>query len=184
MICWGYSKQTESLKSINYEIDLVEIDFVFCDKNTKIPYTGPVYKLNDKGIKVREGYFKDGFWDGLHLYWYDDGVTLFDSSNWNQGLLNGKQTLYFENGQKEIEQNFTNNIKNGLYTEWYETGTKKQEGTFVNGLKEGKWEGWWMNQTTLYQGQYELDKMSGIWKYFYMYGDLERSVNCDKEECP
>ena len=59
-----------------------------------------------------------------------------------KGELEGKATLWHENGQKKSEENFTNGKGEGKWTSWHGNGQKEFEANFKNGKKEGKWVYW------------------------------------------
>jgi len=51
--------------------------------------------------------------------------------------VDGLETLYYENGQKELEVTYKDGKEDGPRTEYYENGQKKSEAT----LKDGKFNG-------------------------------------------
>ena len=61
-----------------------------------------------KGIKLSEGFYKDGF--------------LYEQS-----------ILYYVNGIKKAEGTLKNGLRDGIWAEWYKTGEKKKEEKFENG---------------------------------------------------
>ena len=47
---------------------------------------------------------KDSLKHGLYLVYHEDGETLFEKSTYDYDQLHGKRTLYYSNGQIEIEE--------------------------------------------------------------------------------
>ena len=51
-------------------------------------------------------------------------------------------TIWYENGQKDYEENWKYGEKDGLWTWWYENGQKKRERNYKDGKLDGL-ETWW-----------------------------------------
>ena len=63
-----------TIEPINYEKSLVERDGIFYAKDTNKPYSGPVFSLNENGLKKKEGYLKDGkMISFIDFEWYENG---------------------------------------------------------------------------------------------------------------
>jgi len=103
--------------------------------------------------------------NGLHTRYYDNGQQLSEE-HYNDGMLEGKWTFWYENGQIQLKGNFkpyevlpedcrwerssryvfpARDSKDGKWTEWYENGQKKEEGTCWGVKKKGKWTEWYEN---------------------------------------
>ena len=106
-----------TIEPINYEKSLIERDGIFYTKDTNIPYSGPVFSLNENDLKKKESYLKDG------------KMISFIDFEW------------YENGQKISEGTFNNDKRNGYWTRWYENGQKEYEGTLEGGkeISRKKW---------------------------------------------
>jgi len=46
---------------------------------------------------------------------------------YNNGIKDGLETKWDENGQKEFERNYKDGDLDGLETQWYENGQKEEE---------------------------------------------------------
>ena len=79
-------------------------------------YSGKVIDITKKGIKLVEGYYKDGKRDGKWLSWSENGKIINGEENYKDGKLDGIQIHYYENGEllrkwrcengKEVEEIF------------------------------------------------------------------------------
>ncbi|NQZ70530.1 MAG: hypothetical protein HRT89_20955 [Lentisphaeria bacterium] len=101
-------------------------------------YTG-IYKrtfLGKDQLSISIGY-KNGLKNGKQQYWFENGKPEF-MSTWVNGKLEGILTEWFNNGLKKWELNLTSNRKQGFESAWNIRGQKIAQG--VN--KSGKpWKG-------------------------------------------
>jgi antitoxin component YwqK of YwqJK toxin-antitoxin module len=61
---------------------------------------------------------------------------------WKEDKYEGKWTLWYDNGQKQWEENYKNGKLEGKRTTWYDNGQKESEGYHKNGKQKGKWTFW------------------------------------------
>lgn len=59
------------------------------------------------------------------------------------GRAHGVSHGWYENGQMEVEENFTVGVSNGVRTRWYDNGEKKSEATIVDGVIVGVFTHWY-----------------------------------------
>ena len=109
--------------------------------NQTKPYSGPSFTVYDNGQILSKGNFKDGKWNGLWTYFFENGQKKGEggfnngdgSDEGETGIpRNGREglwTFWYENGQKQQEGTFKDGKDDGLFTRWYENGQKHQEGT-------------------------------------------------------
>ena len=119
---------------------------------------------------------------GLHTRYYDNGQQLSEE-HYNDGMLEGKWTFWYENGQIQLKGNFkpyevlpedcraersspyrfpARDSKHGKWTEWYENGQKKLEQNYKCGRVIGKWTEWNENGQKMLEGNYEDGGIPGI----------------------
>lgn len=79
-------------------------------------------------------------------------VTEFDLQN---GMGEGKETMWYENGQKQQEGRNHLGKREGLWTFWYDNGVKQSEGIFKQGVKDGVWHTWQKDGSSA--GQYHFN---------------------------
>ena len=105
-------------ESICFETDGQNIVFL---PNETDPYTGKYLCKYDKGLKEREGRYKDGKLDGKKTNWNKNG-QIASEKNYKDGKKDGKWTQWYENGQKEGERYLKDGKKDGKSTKWDENG--------------------------------------------------------------
>ena len=74
---------------------------------------------------------------------------------------NGLQTEHLDNGMK-LETTYKDGIKNGRETYWYENGKKASEGFYENNELEGTLTYWYENGKKASAGFYEDNKLEGV----------------------
>ena len=121
--------------------------------------------------------------NGLHTRYYDNGQQLSEE-HYNDGMLEGKWTFWYENGQIQLKGNFkpyevlpederwerssryrfpARDSKDGKWTEWYENGQKKLEGHYETNRAEGKWTEWDENGQIMEEQYYKNGELKD-WK--------------------
>jgi len=102
-----------------------------------------------------------------------DAKTNWYEKNIKDGKLDGKTTLYFQNGQKLIEMNFKNGLPNGDAKAWFSNGVQHFTGNFKDGQKDGPWE--FKNDTNqfLLKSNYLIGKRDGKWTEYYKNGKVK-----------
>jgi antitoxin component YwqK of YwqJK toxin-antitoxin module len=97
------------------------------------------YYHQQYAIKTMEVEMKSGKRNGKLTKRYFDGSTAL-IAYYKDDLLDGVETYYFSNGNRNLETHYTNGVKNGSVTSWYSDGIIKESGAFVDDLYDGKWE--------------------------------------------
>lgn len=74
---------------------------------------------------------------GKWTYWWETGTKseVID-------FASGRQTLYREDGSKELERQFRDGVWTGRSTEWHANGRKAAEGEYREGRQHGEWPTW------------------------------------------
>ena len=80
-------------------------------------------------------------------------------------MLNGKRTMWHDNGQKMYEGNFKNDKRDGQHTWWYENGQIESEGNYKNDWEDGKWTNWYENGQIKQEGNYKTP-FFGLYDFF------------------
>jgi len=86
-------------------------------KNTGEIYTGQAYDKYKNNQKGMSGELKNGYFDGLWTWWYEDG-------------------------SKKRQTTYKNGVKNGYSYWWYKNGIKKSEIKFINNrnVEQKRWD--------------------------------------------
>ncbi len=90
------------------------------------------------GMKEKEGFFKDGLYEGKWFFYYPNG-NLKRTGTYRQGLPDGKWKFYFENGKINQEGNLVGRKESGFWKYYDEQGNGTFEGCWKNGVKTGQW---------------------------------------------
>jgi len=89
--------------------------------------------------KTMEIEMKRGKKNGKLIKRYFDGnIELL--AIYKEDRLEGVETYFYQNGNRNLETHYTNGIKNGPVTSWYSSGEIKESGAFVDDLFDGIWE--------------------------------------------
>lgn len=145
-----FDKQGGIVKKIDYNDDL--IDGLNCVWNRggrmSVKQEYQKGKLNgkstiyyDNGFIQEESYYKDGKRHGVTM-WYSyadkmQGVVAV-MYTYMDGLFEGVQETYYEDGSVKTQKMFSNNVANGPAVEYYEDGSVKSESNYKNGELKGK----------------------------------------------
>ena len=139
---WSYWDKTgkKSLgKKINYKTfnnkdALKHLDGFFL-------VSGPI-QIENFSYSRAHGAVRGGKLDGLWSYWDSKGQLLF-IKNYENGIPYGKYTIFYENGDKNIDGNVigigkdNKVIKDGKWKFWGQGGLLKEEVYYNNGKREG-----------------------------------------------
>lgn len=80
------------------------------------------------GRKHGSGHVKDG----LSHQWNDDGSQSIIP--YKEGIIHGRQTSYFSNGQKKIERDYKDGLEHGVSRMWSADGEIIYDGRTANGM--------------------------------------------------
>ncbi|MCB0570873.1 MAG: hypothetical protein KDC66_13955 [Phaeodactylibacter sp.] len=78
-------------------------------------------------------YIEDGYVSRM-VSWKDSG-SLERDFHYRKGVLHGKVTGYFDNGQKYYEDNYENGLRQGIQHGWFSDGTIRLKSEFINGFE-------------------------------------------------
>ena len=145
--CIYYTKNREGRYILIYHSGELQTESTFYD-NLGQHYKG-VLLANPKPLRewVGQKDFKGGYlfyqehkgrYQAYLLTMYPHDHVYLDSNKVRQG----KETTWYENGQKREETTYKDGEKDGLWTHWHENGQKKGEGTFKDGklISEECWD--------------------------------------------
>lgn len=95
----------------------------------------------DKGYIQEEAEYKEGKRNGVTV-WYSYADRGQGSKaamyTYKDGVFEGLQEVYYENGKVKSTKMFSNNVANGSAIEFYEDGSIKSECTYKDGEVKGK----------------------------------------------
>jgi len=96
-----------------------------------------------KNVWNSKGDIYSGNWtkDGKDTVWYENG-QIQSEKHYKDDKKDGKHTTWYENGQIQSEENYKNDKLDGKFTFWYENGQKSGEGNTKDGKPDGKQTTW------------------------------------------
>lgn len=89
-----------------------------------------------------------------------------------EGAEDGPYTLYYPNGNLQVEGMFVNGKRSGVWTSYHPAGNKQSQNTYVNGELEGKTVVYFPSGQIMYIGYFSNGENDGQWLYFDEEGTL------------
>ncbi|MGY5352909.1 toxin-antitoxin system YwqK family antitoxin [Wenyingzhuangia sp. IMCC45533] len=108
---------------------------------------------------------------GVWRYYNDKGDIIIKEEYDNDGILNGKTTVYFVNGKKAEEKSYKNGVLHGVATRYSDKGIKLHEMAYEDGLLHGRTTFYEANGDIKESGLYYKDYKVGKWD-FYLDGEF------------
>ena len=126
--------------------------------------------------------------------WYKNNNLKY-KGNYRDGLMDGKWTYYWNNGNIKAEGLFINgdggnrniitkipiNGRDGKWSSWHKKGGKWSEIYFVNGKKHGSQINWYDNGQKELVGYYEDDVAVKTWSWWYVDGSPMQEGEYNKQ---
>src|ERR1043165_9457349 len=102
---------------------------------------------------------KDGTWSS----WFENG-NIQSEEHYSNGSMTGSWKSWYDNGKLESDINFTT----GIATYYHKNGNKHSEGAIKDGMiTTGKWTGYHENGKKNYEGSYTAEgKKDGTWTWY------------------
>lgn len=96
--------------------------------------------------------------------WWEAKPAAYQSSG--EKVQHGPCNTWYENGQPQMQGQFTEGQKTGSWTWWHPNGQKQLAGQFEADEKTGPWIWWHPNGLKAVEGHYEHDQPAGIWMWW------------------
>jgi tetratricopeptide (TPR) repeat protein len=168
-------RNRDSLKSLGYE-KYDAVSFVF----TKAYRVRPDSTKAIPSIKSMQK--KDGLWvyhgapyTGRIINYYYSGRMLANGYLLT-GRPNGMMTLYFQNGHKSLEREYSEGNQDGVEREFYPDGSLWQEGRYRAGKEEGPWRSYFPNAQVKLYDQYRAGELIDSAIKYYSSGVVRERV--------
>ena len=128
-------------------------------------------KFEFEGLTVHDDIYSDAEGGDLYtghavLHWPDR--SLQKEADFVDGMLERKMTWWYENGQKELEDNYVANLRHGMHRAWHDNGQLMSQGESIHGQRQGSWL-WWHDNGQLAEETVYLDHKP-VTKNTYWYG--------------
>lgn len=96
-------------------------------------------QIKQYGRVLAEGQYDSGDRAGVWTY-YDTAGNMRGQGTYQNGVMqDGLEIIFYINGQKETESNWTNGKKDGYWASYFRSGVKKEEGLYLKNKKTGVW---------------------------------------------
>jgi antitoxin component YwqK of YwqJK toxin-antitoxin module len=92
-------------------------------------------EFNKHAVLIAEGNYIDNQKHGLWREYYDHTGTLMIEEHYNLGLMHGRFTSFYPDGQKFSEGEFINGAREGYFKVYDERGTNIRNLLFVNDIQ-------------------------------------------------
>jgi len=118
-------------------------------------------KFEFEGLAVHDDIYSDAKNGDLYtghavLHWPDG--TLRKEADFVDGMLEGKMTWWYENGQKELEDCYVANLRHGTHHAWHDHGQLMTQGECTHGQRQGSWYWWHDNEQLAEETVYDDDE--------------------------
>lgn len=165
---WKNFKKNGTVESFSYKTGELSKREIFRDDLKE----GVEERWDKEGNLVYQAYFEIAEVDNklvsqqtaTEKTWQDGKLKA--TTEWQNGLKNGIQNLYFSNGNLERTMQFKDGILEGPYKSFYENGALNQDFNYKSNGKDSKYLGW--NKT--------YDENGNLSRKFYAKGDGDNII--------
>ena len=130
--------------------------------NDDEPYKGKVFDFHENGQKKLDGNYRKGLMNGKWTYYFGNG-NIYGIGN----FING------DGGNVSEVSNIPRNGRNRLWIFYYENGQKINEGTYNDGKKDGKGTQWYENGQKEIEVIYKDGEPDGLRTLWYEHGQKQ-----------
>lgn len=138
-----------------------KVDFDEFLKGTNDSFLLSIIMTNDKPYFLHEG----ELFSGQITHNLLDG-TLLRNYSVRDGLLDGLNQEFNNDGNLSVKANFSNGYGNGRFEVYHENGQLFEEGSLNNNKIEGEYKSYFENGSIQAKGSYENNQRVGIWDFF------------------
>jgi antitoxin component YwqK of YwqJK toxin-antitoxin module len=156
-----------------------------------------------KGFVSQQEYFKNGQLNGLKVE-YSKANKPQSKINYKDGVIDGKKTLYYDNGKMQEDSQYKNGKKTGL-SKWfdqnnkliaiysykdgnfnganktfYSNGNVQKEETYTNNVLDGPYQEFFQTGKKKVTGNYKDGLKDGEWVTYDAHGQVVETVTFDK----
>lgn len=119
---------------------------------------------DEKGVLIAEGKYHKKLRHGLWLY-YMDGIKVAED-NYSDGQKQGTSKTYYKSGQVSEEKNWDKDVENGVWRQFFPSGKLKLETRIDKGVRNSVYYTYYSNGRFETKGHYKDDSMDGDWIYY------------------
>lgn len=141
---------------------------------TKTSDVAHVKYYTSTGIFLSEGKTKGKLRIGTWKYYERVSGVLIEEENYENGMLNGIKTSYYQNGKVLQTETYKNDLLDGKKKMYAPNGNIVSEYSYVKGKRDGYFVEYDKKGEKSLTGKYTANKPRGVWKY-YTDGKLTRT---------
>lgn len=160
------------MKIYDEDGDIKEAVTFFYDK-----VFGPYYKYYKTGEMSFAVNRIGDFWEETAILFYQTGhpkAVLF----YKHGKKNGSATYFFPDGTTRMnESNYVDDVRTGPYKAYYSNGNLAETGQYKDGNRDGYWVSFYPDGVTVYTTGYYVDNnFDGLWRIYNPDGTLKQEA--------
>lgn len=129
------------------------------------------YPLSNAKRMKRSVPCRDGEYEGLYQEWFESGKIKV-KGDWKNGLEEGAQEEWNEDGVKISSVEFLHGVFNGSFLEWYDDGKPKLTTSYKNGMRQGSYQEWYSNGQLAVKASYSDGNIDGQLTEWYDDGNI------------
>lgn len=138
---------------------------------------GPVTLFYDNGEISARGFYvnrkvRDSVW-----YLYDANRYRLSEIHYKNGVLHGKQIVYWKNGIKCQEKDWVNGKEEGVWQERFENGNDRLKARMINNKRNGLFSVYYPSGRYYLKGHYKNNIREGLWIYYEENGDVKKELH-------
>ena len=122
--------------------------------------------LSQNGKVISEGEMLNQQRTGTWTYYHKDSDAIMMTEQYEQGELNGKKKIYYENGELAEEANYSNGELHGPRKLYSVKGVVLEDLLYKNGELHGPAKFYNGKGELMSEGSYRNNKHHGTWKYY------------------
>ncbi len=137
-----------------------------------VPYTGHCVDLNEKKVKRQEMTWENGLLQGPKIEYFEDGVSIRATLNFEQGKRHGVFFYNHPNGKVKLKGQYFYDELDSTIESFYITGKPKYTYHYNKGVKNGWSITYFTNGNIEQKVMIVNDKPSGFMKNYYEAGNI------------
>lgn len=132
---------------------------------------------NDDGVIVEKYYLSQDSLKTGKAESFDDDGNLFESTNYEKGLIQGQRDIYYPDGSVEISEFYVDDKLHGPYQVYYSNGNIKQKANYNQGVLEGMVESYFEEGGIRERVQFVDNQENGSFVEYYPNGNKKWEGN-------
>jgi len=144
---------------------------------------GTYETFKSDGAQMEKAVYQNGKLEGQRTLYYADGQVEIEE-NYVSGIMNGPYKVFHENGQLNVEVHYEDGKMQGLLKRYFDTGTLQEEVTFVDSEENGPFKEYFASGNVEWEGAFlNGDNEEGILIQYNEDGTIKKKMNCSSGIC-